>query len=538
MDDGRVYGNPKTASLLIILGIYVLLMVGQGVFKRSQTILGAKIQQGFIRKLKEDTYKGLLHANWGFYLKKRKSDIINIMTNEMYNVSAGIYLFLQFMSSIILTFIQIAIAFYLSVKMTSFILFFGLILILFSKKFIRKSHSLGKETFGLTETYMADVTDHLNGMKDIKSNSLEENHLRKFFSLTEKMEKNRIKLVTVNSTSQMLFKMVSAILIAAFIFFSIEMVQAQTAQVMLVVIIFAKLWPRITGIQSNLEQLGSTMPSLKALLDLQNECADSRELQSLEVNDVKPIVMKFGLNCLNVHFKYDSQKDTYALRKVDVHIPFNRMTAIVGASGAGKSTLIDLLMGLNKADRGMVTIDNEPLTNENVTSLRRSISYIPQDPFLFNATVRENLLIIDPDATEDRIWEALEFAAAAEFIRKLPQGLDTRIGDRGIRLSGGERQRLVLARAILRQPSILILDEATSALDVENEAKIQEAIERLKGKMTIIVIAHRLSTIRNADQIVVMDAGEIIQTGDYNRLAKEKEGVFGNLLDIQMQTIA
>ena len=511
-------------------------MVGQSIFKRNQTILGAKIQQGFIRQLQEETYRSLLQANWGFYLKKRKSDIINIMTNEMFNVSAGVYLFLQFISSLIFTCIQIAIAFYLSVKMTSFILFFGLILILFSKKFIRRSQTLGKETVELTQTYLAGITDHFNGIKDIKSNSLEESHLNWFFSLTKRMEQNRIQLTTLNTTSQMIFKMVSAILIATFVFFSIKMFAAQPAQIMLIMIIFSRLWPRITGIQSNLEQLGATIPSLKALLNLQNECLEARELHNQDFKNVKPIEMKHGLNCRNVYFKYNQNEDTYALKNINVHIPANRMTAIVGASGAGKSTLIDLLMGLNQADQGVVTIDHEPLTKDNLVSLRKSISYIPQDPFLFNATIRENLMIIDPDASEETIWEALEFAAAAEFVRKLPQGLDTLIGDRGIRLSGGERQRLVLARAILRKPSILVLDEATSALDVENEAKIQGAIERLKGTMTIIVIAHRLSTIRNADQVLVMDEGEIIQAGEYNQLAQEKEGVFGNLLDIQMQT--
>ena len=365
---------------------------------------------------------------------------------------------------------------------------------------------------------------------------MEAPHLNWFFSLTKRMEQNRIQLTTLNTTSQMIFKMVSAILIATFVFFSIRMFAAQPAQIMLIMIIFTRLWPRITGIQSNLEQLGATIPSLQALLNLQNECAEARELQNQDFTNVKPIEMKNGLHCRNVHFKYNPNEETYALKNINVHIPSNRMTAIVGESGAGKSTLIDLLMGLNWADRGMVTIDHEPLTTENVVALRKSISYIPQDPFLFNATIRENLMIIDTAASEETIWNALAFAEAADFVRKLPQGLDTLIGDRGIRLSGGERQRLVLARAILRKPSILVLDEATSALDVENEMKIQSAIEQLKGKMTIIVIAHRLSTIRNADQVLVMREGEIIQAGDYHQLAREKEGVFGNLLDVQMQT--
>jgi ABC-type multidrug transport system fused ATPase/permease subunit len=210
------------------------------------------------------------------------------------------------------------------------------------------------------------------------------------------------------------------------------------------------------------------------------------------------------------------------------------MTAIVGRSGAGKSTLIDLLMGLITPESGDVQIDNIKLTGENLPNLRKSISYVSQDPFLFNATIRENLLIIEHNASDGEIWEALEFSAAADFVRELPNGLDTLIGDRGIKLSGGERQRLVLARAILRKPKILILDEATSALDTENESKIQEALERLKGSMTIVVIAHRLSTIRNADQVIVLDQGEIIQHGQFNQLANEKRGVFSSLLKKQM----
>ncbi|SIQ22705.1 ATP-binding cassette, subfamily C [Peribacillus simplex] len=529
-------GIPETISLLLILGVYVSLMVGQSIFKRNQTILGVKIQQGFIRHLRDEAYGGLLQVNWGFYLKKRKTDIINIMTNETFKVSAGINLFLQFLSSLIFTFIQIVIALYLSVTMTSFIIVFGLILIFFSRKFIKRSQALGKESFQQTQTYLAGITDHLNGMKDIKSNSLEDSHLSWFLSLTEKMEKNRIKLTTLNTTSQMIFKIVSSFLIAIFVFFSIKMFMAQPAQLMLIMVIFSRLWPRFTSIQSNLEQIGSTLPSFKALLDLQNECREARELYDSDYKYSKPIEIKHGLDCRNVYFRYNPNENTYSLKNINVQIPSNRMTAIVGRSGAGKSTLIDILMGLNQPDRGEVSIDGIPLTSDHLLSLRKSISYIPQDPFLFNATIRENLMIIDPNASDESIWESLGFAAADDFVSKLPQGLDTLIGDRGIRLSGGERQRLVLARAILRKPSILVLDEATSALDTENEAKIQAAIERLKGTMTIIVIAHRLSTIRNADQVLVMDQGEIIQVGEYNQLASEKRGMFSNLLGIQIES--
>jgi ATP-binding cassette subfamily C protein len=298
--------------------------------------------------------------------------------------------------------------------------------------------------------------------------------------------------------------------------------------------IFSRLWPRISGIQSTLEQLGNIIPSFNTLIEIKSECLREQEIKD-ECTDSPSNLLKHEITCKNISFRYHMNQPIYALERIHLRIPANQMTAIVGPSGAGKSTLIDLLMGLNQPETGKVLVDGIPLTRNNLLSLRRSLSYVPQDPFLFNASVRENLLMIESNATEAQIWKALEFSSAAEFVRKLPQGLDTLIGDRGIRLSGGERQRIVLARAIMRKPSILVLDEATSALDSENERKIQEAIDQLKGKMTIIVIAHRLSTIRNADQVIVLDKGRIVQTGKFHQLAMEKKGMFRHLLGNQIE---
>ncbi|WP_460230300.1 ATP-binding cassette domain-containing protein [Bacillus cereus] len=186
----------------------------------------------------------------------------------------------------------------------------------------------------------------------------------------------------------------------------------------------------------------------------------------------------------------------------------------MGRSGAGKSTLVDLLMELVQPEKRQVFVDGSPLTDNNLLSLRKSIGYVSQDPFLFNTTIRENLLMGKPNVSEEEMWEALEFSTSADFVKQLPEGINTVIGDRGIMLSGEERQRLVLARAILRKLSIFLLDEATSALDTENEAEIQEALHEINGTMTIILIAHRLSTIRNAHQIVVLEQGKVIQKGE------------------------
>ncbi|TVY05629.1 ABC transporter ATP-binding protein [Paenibacillus cremeus] len=528
-------GISKDISLPLILVVYIVLLVGQGYFQRKQMILNGKIQQGFNRKLREETYKALVEANWGFFLKKRRSDVINIMTTELSRVAGGTQIFLQFLAALVFTFIQISLAFWLSARMTILVILFGSCLIFFSRKFIKRSSSLGSETVELSKAFLAGMTDHLNGIKDIKSNTLEKSHINWVRSTSFRIEQNVTQLIKLRTTSQFVYKVVSAFLITGFAYISIKMFQAQLPQLMLILAIYSRLWPRVSSIQSNLEELGSLIPSFQVLINLQHECLRANELDEEDYDKIKPILIQKELECQNVYFTYDPKVSTYALQNINIQIPANQMTAIVGPSGAGKSTLVDLLMGLNRPEKGSVLIDGTPLTKDNMLSLRRSISYVSQDPFLFNGSIRENLLLVTPNASEEQLWEALEFAASSDFVRKLPNGLDTIIGDRGIRLSGGERQRIVLARAILRKPSILVLDEATSALDSENESKIQAALDGLKGTMTIIVIAHRLSTIRNANQVIVLENGRVAQFGGFMQLTEDHGGLFSNLLQKQMK---
>ncbi|KAB7708160.1 ATP-binding cassette domain-containing protein [Bacillus aerolatus] len=526
---------PITLGLSFILVMFLIVNIVQNLIHRHVTIQNVKIQHGFARHLRLEIYKDLLHANWSFYVKRRKSDLINTITAELARVSAGTNTFLQLITAIIFTFIQIGIAFLLSPAITTFVLLSGFILTIFSRGFIKRSRLLGGRTSEIAQNFLAGITDNFNGMKDIKSNTLEQSRMNWFQSISQRMYDEQMEYITLKTASQFYYKIASAVLISIFIFLSVNLFNAQAAQLMLIIIIFTRLWPRVTGIQANLEQIAAVTPALKAVIKLKDESQMAKELDDLNSQKIKPIHIKEGVECNNVFFRYNQSESVYALNGINVFFPSNRMSAVVGKSGAGKSTLIDLLMGLNQPEKGDILLDGIPLSKENLLALRRSISYVPQDPFLFNTTIRENLLLIQSDATEEQIWEALRFAAADDFVKKLPQGLDTLIGDRGIRLSGGERQRLVLARAILRKPSILVLDEATSALDTENETKIQEALERLKGKMTIVVIAHRLSTIRNADQVVVLDKGEIIQKGEFKQLASEKSGMFSNLLRKQME---
>jgi ABC-type multidrug transport system fused ATPase/permease subunit len=522
---------PNSLSLPVILEMYIFMVIGESLLLRYQSILHVKIEEGFTQYLRLETYRALLQSKWKYFLGKRKSDINHVLTSEIERVGLGTNFFLNFLAALIFMAIQIVIAFCLSAKLTILIIGCGIVLSVPFRKFIKDAKRLGSQTSEVWQSYYAEINEHLNGIKDIKSNALEVQHLKRFESLSNELESNVVNFVKVNSRTQFLYKTVAAILLSFLILSSKMVFHISSEQLLLVIVIFTRIWPRFTAIQSSLQHIAAMLPAFQSLTQLRQECQDAQERRGdEEQRNGEPMPFRQGIDCQNVYFSYGESGTSFALMDTHLHIPANRTTAIVGRSGAGKSTLIDLLMGLIQPNEGQVLMDGNMLTGHNLHLFRQSISYVPQDPFLFNASIRENLLLVKPDANEYELWEALKFAACDEFVASLPSGLKTVIGDRGIKLSGGERQRLVLARAILRKPAILFLDEATSALDSENEEKIQNALDRLKGTMTIVVIAHRLSTIRNADQVIVLDHGKVIQQGGFHQLGAEKAGMFSHLL--------
>ncbi|MCR2802523.1 ABC transporter ATP-binding protein [Paenibacillus soyae] len=532
---GMLDGFEPLAGLGIVLGIYALATIAHSLIHRRVMIRNVELQGQFAKKLRLEAYRELLQANWPFFLRKRGSDIVNVLTIELARVLGAVNTFLQLVASVIFTLIQIGIAFWLSPLLTLFVLACGAALALVSRRFIRSAKQLGSQTSQHAQHYLAGITDQINGMKDIKSNTMELARLEWLQELSSSMLREQVAYVKLRMNSQFVYKASSTLLIAAFIFACFAMFRTQGIQLLTITVIFARLWPRFTSIQSNLETLSSMIPACRAVLELREECrASSERTEAMENTGGGRLPVLNEINVRNVSFKYDKSGSDYTLKGMNLRIKAHSTTAIAGASGAGKSTLIDLIMGLMRPDEGHILVDGEPLNDRNLLAYRRTISYVPQDPFLFNASIKENMELMAPGVTEEEIWGALEFASCAELVRGLPQGLHTVIGDRGIRLSGGERQRLVLARAIVRKPSILVLDEATSALDAENEYNIQEAIDRLKGSMTIIIVAHRLSTLRGADQVYVIGQGRLLEQGAFDQLAADQGGYFGR--SIQLQT--
>ena len=235
----------------------------------------------------------------------------------------------------------------------------------------------------------------------------------------------------------------------------------------------------------------------------------------------------------DVQFSYPTRQDVEVLKGISFQIEPGQKVALVGASGAGKSTIIQLLLRFYQANGGSILIDHQPVASYNLTNYRKNIAIVPQEVLLFGGSIRENILYGNPDASENEVIEAAKQANAWEFIAGFPEGLETIVGERGIKLSGGQRQRVAIARAILKDPAILLLDEATSSLDAESEQLVQHALDQLMEGRTSIIIAHRLATIRNVDCIYVLDDGKIVESGTHQELFQNETGIYHQLAKLQ-----
>lgn len=237
----------------------------------------------------------------------------------------------------------------------------------------------------------------------------------------------------------------------------------------------------------------------------------------------------------NVYFSYPTRTDIPVLKGMSFEVEPGTKVALVGTSGAGKSTIVQLLLKFYELSSGQITVDGQPLSAYNTTAFRKNVAIVPQEVLLFGGTIRENILYGKPDATPAEIETAAQQANAWQFIQSFPEGLDTRVGERGVKLSGGQRQRIAIARAILKDPAILLLDEATSSLDAESERVVQEALNTLMEGRTSIIIAHRLATIREVDQIFVIEQGRIIEQGTHGELSVKEDGAYNNLARLQFE---
>jgi ATP-binding cassette subfamily C protein len=512
--------------LVVVLVAYTVIIMLQALLDRASFIVDYSLSGEYSSSLRTRYFESAAKAEWEYILTCRKSDFSNSLTTEIERIGLGALNMLRTIAQVIVALAQLAIAFAISMQVTMAVMVAGIAFFLFTNSAGMRAKKLGQTLVGLNRRLHGDIADQFGSFKEAKIYGIESGAVSEFSALCAQVKDNVISLARVQSLPNIVHKAGAALLVSIFLFFSIRITGLSVSGLIMEIFIFARLWPFFSGFQTGVQQISAILPSFAAYRAHMAGFDSHAESGLAGRRDRIPLAQ--SLECRDLCFEYQGNRN-FALRDVSLRVEARSMTAIVGRSGSGKSTLADLLCGLLRARSGMILADGQPIDGDQRSAWRKNIGYVPQDPFLFNGTIRENLLRFNLGADEPSMRESLSLASA-EFVMGLPQGLDTVIGDRGIKLSGGERQRIVLARALLRDPSFLVLDEATSALDNEHEYRIQKALTELTGRLTILVIAHRLSTIRRASQIIVLDRGAIAERGGYDELAALPDGVFRTML--------
>lgn len=518
-------------DLFTVLAVYIVIVSFFAVLKRYQTVLNVEIQQGFVVFLQNRLYQSLAYADWSFMARRKSSDLTHALTSDIQRIGTGTMIFLQFLSSMVIIAVHIAVALMLSLPLTGIALVFAAVMLATTRRLNREAYDTGAAFRSSRKDLYAAVMEHLLVMKTAKSYGVEKQHIKRIESINNGIKTELLDFSRLRAKTRMYYEIAAVIVLSVFLAAAVKVVHVPVTRLFLLVLIFARLLPKFSKLQQNYQHIKNMLPAFSGVMQLQHQASSSEEKGVKSPGQSPHPRIKYAVRFQNVWFRYSSDTGKYALENATFDIPAKKITAIMGPSGAGKSTLADLLLGLLKPGKGKIRVDETEITTDRLKGWRHSIGYVPQESFLFHDTIRANMLWANPAANEDDLWEALHMAAAGDFVKRLSKGLDTVIGDRGIMLSGGERQRVALARALLRKPQLLLLDEATSALDSENEKRIYQAIESLKGKLTIVIIAHRSSTLHQAQHIIVLDKGAVVETGTWESLSKNKNSKFNLMIE-------
>jgi ATP-binding cassette subfamily C protein len=508
------------ATLGSVLAIYVAIIGLQAVLLRRQATESEALEAAFVLRLRQRLFRAIAFSEWRFLTRQRSSDLTYALTDEL-DVAGGVTSSLLALASqsLIVT-LHLLLAFHLSVPLSVLALGTGALLLVLLHGRNRRAHAVGEEVDRASQSLYAAAVENLAGMKTSKCHGAEARDAAIFSARSERVARAYVAAAGVYAGTDAWFRVGSVLILSTLLYAGLHLGDLAPAGVLLLLFLFSRLVPRFSAVQAEFQSVIGAMPAFRTVWTIIEQCESAAEPPA-HAADQMPLRVAIRLD--RVSFRYTPGDGPDTLAEIDLCVAAHRTTAIVGASGAGKSTLADLVAGVLEPDRGKIMIDDQPLTAARRRAWRMRVGFVPQDIFLFHDTIRANLLWACPSASEDALHAALHAAAADDFVRRLPNGIDTVLGDRGARLSGGERQRIALARALLRRPELLILDEATSALDSENESRIQEAIARLHGRMTIVVITHRLSTIRHADTIYVIDGGRLIEAGSWAELTRPEQ---------------
>lgn len=517
----------QARALPLVLGALIAIKAAQAALRAWSGTLTLRIETAFVTLLRERFYRALIAADWLFLARQRASDLSQALLEELPAIGQATRQLLTLGSVALVALVQVGVALALSPAMTAFALGAGAVVGLGLRQLRRHSFALGKTGVAQRTEMAASVSEHLAGLKLAKSHGRESRHFELFRRGAQAIAEHRLRLQRLGALTGVWLEVGAVVALSVFVWFAVAVRHVPAAPLLVLVFVFTRLLSHVTQMQNLWHAFAESLPSFAATERTRAALLAAAEPPAPAA--ALPFAVRDAIRLEGVAFRYDPAQPAWALREIDLVIPARGVLALCGPSGAGKSTLADILLGLLRPTHGRVLLDGADLAGR-LHEWRASIGYVPQETFLFHETIRANLLWARPDAAETDLLAALRAAAAEEFVRRLPLGLDTIVGDRGVRLSGGERQRLALARALLRRPTLLVLDEATSALDSPSERLVQDAVERLRGEFTLVVIAHRLSTVRAADHIVVLEGGRIAESGAWDELAARDGGAFRALL--------
>ncbi len=524
--------------LLIVAGGYVICSLLSNLFRYLAQVFLGGLRTGLIGRLRNDIYHKVTILPVSFFNSKRRGDLMSRMSNDLADLEwcVGVLqsLVKEPINVLVFGFLLVFISWRLFVLFLV-VLPLGVWLIALIGRRLKHSSRKGQNELGGLN---AILEESLAGLKAIKSFGREDDLERRFAAANEDYTRTMVKVARHRELSSPLSEILGTLALVFILVVGGWQVfdgSIQPSVFIFFVIIFARIIPPIQAIVRSYNTLLKSSASAERFL----EVLDADELIVEKPDAVVLQSFNEKIEFKEVCFSYrqsdnseNSESSDLVLKNISLTIPKGKTVAVVGPSGAGKTTLVDLLPRFYDCTEGQIIIDGHEIRDLNINSIRRQFGLVSQNCILFNDTVANNIAFGSSDYSLEQIREAARVAHADEFIDQLPQGYDTPIGDRGLNLSGGQRQRLSIARAVLRDTPILILDEATSALDSESEHAVQQGLDALMQGRTSIVIAHRLSTIKDADFIVVLDKGQIVELGTHEELLAI-EGLYKKLVDMQ-----
>ena len=514
---------------IVIIIVFVVLLLLRAVLNSVATVRQNAYLERYEMRLRKDVYHAINAASWETLSGDSGSNLIQLIVTQCRQARFCLQWTIALIASAFSAVLQLAIAMWMSFPVTLMALIVGAGFLFLFRPFLKKSKDYGQKAVEVNRALYQEIQNQLNSIKEIRAYGVEKHHSELFEKISQEYYDTSLRTTQLRVIPQLCYSIAAAVLIALAFVFSVLVMDTGTAQLMILVYIFSRLWPMFSSWQGQLQNIQSYVPAFEAIRKGILNLTD--KVQSVETCN-GAISFSREVAFEHVGFTYQNGNEE-VLHDVSFTLPCGSVTALVGPSGAGKSTTADLLLGLLQPTDGRILIDGKELTFEALGAWRKAIGYIPQEPLILNATVRENLLRFHPEASENDMIDALKRSLAWPFIEKLPLGLDTVLGDKGVRLSGGERQRIVLARVLMGKPKIIILDEATSALDYESESFIRETIRSLRKHTTVLIIAHRMATIRGADGAIVLLDGKIAEQGTLQELLSRENSYLAGMVTVE-----